>query len=138
MNIEGEIILGLYYETIDKIGLNYKEIKIPFIEKNKKGNLFEFDNVSYNIINENVNLVIKISYLSLKEDNKEVECVEDIKIKENKDNNDFSMIVYSVKRNDTLWKIAKEFKVTIENLKQINNIDQDEKIILGDKLYILK
>ena len=45
---------------IDKIGLNYKEIKIPFIEKNKKGNLFEFDNVSYNIINENVNLVIKI------------------------------------------------------------------------------
>lgn len=138
LNIEGEIILGLYYETIDKIGLNYKEIKIPFIEKNKKGNLFEFDNVSYNIINENVNLVIKISYLSLKEDNKEVECVEDIKIKENKDNNDFSMIVYSVKKNDSLWKIAKEFKVTIENLKQINNIDQDEKIILGDKLYILK
>ena len=45
------------------------------------------------------------------------------------------MIVYVVKPNDTLWSIAKKNKTTIENIKLLNNLENNN-IKQGEKLYI--
>lgn len=47
-----------------------------------------------------------------------------------------SMVVYIAQNNDNLWTIAKKYNMSIEELKQINEIE--EEIHPGQKLLILK
>lgn len=47
------------------------------------------------------------------------------------------MAIYICKPADTLWKIAKKFKTTIESIKNINNLDADQ-VFEGQKLLIIK
>ena len=46
-------------------------------------------------------------------------------------------IVYFVKDGDTIWNIARDFRVTMDSIKKVNNL-QDDKINRGEKLYIMK
>ncbi|MCM1157821.1 MAG: DUF3794 domain-containing protein [Bacteroidales bacterium] len=47
------------------------------------------------------------------------------------------IVGYIVKRDDTLWSIAKAFYTTVDRIKQINELETDA-IAPGDKLVILK
>ena len=47
------------------------------------------------------------------------------------------MIVYFVKDGDTIWNIARDFRVTMDSIKKVNNL-QDDRISRGEKLYIMK
>ena len=47
-----------------------------------------------------------------------------------------SVIIYSVDKGDTLWKLAKKYNTTIEELVKINDIENPEIIIIGQKLII--
>lgn len=49
-----------------------------------------------------------------------------------------SMTIYMVKPGDTLWKIAKRFNTTIEDIVMINEIEDPDKIYPGEKFLILK
>lgn len=49
-----------------------------------------------------------------------------------------SMIVYTVKKGDTYWSIAKKYNTTLEEIKELNEIDLDEAIYPGQKIMILK
>lgn len=49
-----------------------------------------------------------------------------------------SIIVYVIKNDDNLWKIAKKYRTTIEEIKNINNIVDDQEISSGEKLILLK
>lgn len=49
-----------------------------------------------------------------------------------------SMTVYIVKPGDTLWKIAKRFNTTIEEIVAINDIENPDLIYPGEKFLILK
>ena len=46
------------------------------------------------------------------------------------------MVIYFVKPGDTLWKIAKMFKSTVEDIAKINEIEDVNKISVGQQLYI--
>ena len=48
------------------------------------------------------------------------------------------MIVYFVKKGDTIWSIAKKFKVYMENIIKLNNLENPDKINVGDRLYIMR
>ncbi|AWZ49334.1 peptidase M23 [Clostridiaceae bacterium 14S0207] len=47
-----------------------------------------------------------------------------------------SIIIYVVQKGDTLWKIAKRYNTTIENIVKVNNIEEPEKLKEGTKLII--
>lgn len=47
-----------------------------------------------------------------------------------------SIVVYVVQPEDTLWKIAKKFNTTIEELVKINSIEEPDKLVSGQKLII--
>ena len=51
---------------------------------------------------------------------------------------DYSLIMYIVKRDDTLWKIAKKFGSAIDDIVRANGIEDENKIYPGQKLYIPK
>lgn len=49
-----------------------------------------------------------------------------------------SMTVYQVKKNDTLWELAKRFNTTVKDIQEINDIDTPENLREGQKIIILK
>lgn len=55
-----------------------------------------------------------------------------------KDNNiptDDSLVPYEVKKGDSLWKISREYGISVEELKQINNLDTIN-LQIGDILLV--
>lgn len=48
------------------------------------------------------------------------------------------MVIYVVKKGDTLWKLAKRFNSTVENIAEINNIEDPDLIYPGQRFVILK
>lgn len=57
---------------------------------------------------------------------------------EQNDDNPYSMVIYFVKPGDTLWKIAKRYKSTVEDISRVNNIENPNKISVGMQLFIPK
>ena len=51
---------------------------------------------------------------------------------------DYSLVIYVVKKGDTLWTIAKEFGSTVDGIARTNGIEDKNKIYPGQKLYIPK
>ena len=47
-------------------------------------------------------------------------------------------MLYIVKKGDTLWKIAKEFGSTVDDIARTNGIENPDVIQVGQKLYIPK
>ena len=66
----------------------------------------------------------------------ELEIINEIKINDEENDEGYSMIIYFVKPGDSLWKIAKRFKSTIKEIATLNEIANEDKINVGDKLYI--
>ena len=49
---------------------------------------------------------------------------------------DYSILMYIVKKGDTLWKIAKRFGSTVEDIVRTNGIQDENKIDIGQKIFI--
>jgi len=47
-----------------------------------------------------------------------------------------SITIYFTQEGDTLWKVAKRYLTTIDDIRKINNIDEDKEIIPGQQLII--
>lgn len=71
-------------------------------------------------------------------EDRKINFIEDIEEKECTKKSEYSMVVYFVKPSDTIWKIAKMFKVTMDSIIQANNLEDPDKINVGEKLYIVK
>jgi LysM repeat protein len=64
--------------------------------------------------------------------------VSNVNVKENSYKDDYSVVVYFIKPGDTLWDIAKKFRVTVDSLIRINDLENPDIIYPGEKLYIVK
>ena len=49
-----------------------------------------------------------------------------------------SMVIYTVKKGDTYWSIAKKYNTTLEEIKALNEIDLETVLYPGQKIMILK
>jgi len=141
INYELDAILNIIYETDNRNGINSKKVNIPCMTKlgvecdNIK---FEISKSEFNVNNEELNCEIEILCKSCKDSSKKIAILEDIEEKECEIKNEYSMVVYFVKPCDTIWKIAKMFKVTVDSIIQANNLENPDKINVGEKLYIVK
>ena len=146
---DGEMIVNFIFSN--SIGnVNSKISKIPF----------EL-NVENPLIDENVNVETNMSILNKRfevKQNGDVDCsidanmmtdflkdksiniIENIELAENDANaGDYdSLIVYVVQKGDTIWKIAKRFRSTIDDIVKINGIEDKNQIQIGQKIYIPK
>ena len=77
-----------------------------------------------------------IPVIVLCDKNVNISVINNININENQKQEYYSMVIYFVKPGDTLWNIAKKFKSTVEDISKINEIDNENKINIGDELFI--
>lgn len=68
----------------------------------------------------------------------EIKVIDNVGTIENEDNNIYSIVVYFVKPGDTLWNIAKKFRSTINAIASVNGIEDENKINVGQQLFIPK
>jgi len=146
---EGELTVNFIFLN-NNGNVNSKVSKIPF-EYNIE-NPMQDENVSVetktNIINKNfdvksngdVECTIDIESETEFLKNTNMNIIDNIEIEENDaDSGDYdSLIIYIVQKGDTLWKIAKKFRSTVEDISTINGIENQNQIQVGQKIYIPK
>ncbi|WP_297630167.1 SPOCS domain-containing protein [uncultured Clostridium sp.] len=65
------------------------------------------------------------------------EIVNDIKESENKEEQKkASITIYVIGEGDKLWDLAKKYKTTMAKIKEMNDLEEDEQLITGEKLLI--
>lgn len=139
-NCECETILNIYYEANSRNGLNVKEVVFPFVIRleNDDDIDFEITRNQFTVSNEIVSCDMEIFAKKEAETIKNINLIENVECKECKDDLDYKMCIYFVKPGDTIWKIAKEFKVCMSNIIAANNLEVPDRIKPGDRLYIMK
>lgn len=86
------------------------------------------------IISANIDMIVNNnSYKDTK-----LNIIDEIQTKGNKSEEDYSVVMYIVKKGDTLWDIAKKYGSTIDDIVRANAIEDANKINPGEKLYIPK
>ncbi len=108
---------------------------------NDKDDIKTILDLSENEINVNgsnieVNTAIDFTVMIFKKEG--LNAIDNISINDKRDCNNYSMVIYFVKAGDTLWEIAKKFRSTVEDIARINNIEDVDKIDVGQQLYIPK
>ena len=141
---EGEVSVNILYESTEVTRIDKKEFKFPInyelniLEGMSEENLdimvdVEKYEISSQTDNIQINIDLNISTKMFK--TIELNIIEDLEEKELEDKEEYSIIVYFVKAGDTLWNIAKKFRSTVENIKQINNIEDEDKLAINQQLF---
>lgn len=142
---EGNLNLKILFEQSN--GINMREIDLQFNFDMNSDKIEEQSNIETILKIRQNDFIIKDGVLEVtvgiefnisEQKNKVIKVIEEIQIEESKKCNPYSMIIYFVKPGDTLWKIAKMFKSTVEDIAKINDIENPNKINVGRQLYIPK
>lgn len=142
---EGEINLEFFYEVNN--GMNSSNIQIPFNFEINSKKINENCNIDTNIdikrddfvVNEGtINTSLELEFNISIRNSEKLNIIDEINIEENRDNSIYSMVIYFVRPGDTLWKIAKKFRSTMEDIAKVNGIEDKNEIYPGQQLYIPK
>lgn len=142
----GELNIEFLYEVSN--GMESKNINLPFNFEVESEFIEQNNNIDTDLAIEQDNFVIvsdgNIEANVVMQFNvgisrtEEISIIDNLEVKESRQNDIYSMIIYFVKPGDTLWKIAKKFRSTVEDIARVNGIDDENKIYVGQQLYIPK
>lgn len=141
---EGELTLNYIYSSNN--GVETKQTAIPFtynmdfagINQNSKIETSVDIGMQDFVITDNGTIDVKVDIvfnLSVTK-NAKINIIDDIVEDENRSMCTCSLVVYYVKSGDTLWKIAKKFGSTVEEIARINGIENENKLNVAQQLFI--
>ena len=143
---EGEIEISFIFSSNKTGWIDNKKIIIPFNHNieiegiNKESKIStKIDVIMQDFVimpDESIDIKIDLNFLIDCFNNINISVINSINISESKNQDIYSIIIYFVKPGDTLWNIAKKFKSTVQNILTINEIDDENKINVGDELFI--
>ena len=144
---DGELNICFLLTGDNSVGINTINTKIPF---NVTVNMQDVDNnsiidtqidvknQSFVVNNSTIDANIDLEVTTNMCNTEEVNIIENITSEETECVPACSMVIYFVKPGDTLWKIAKQYKSTVEDIVRINQIQNPDKIDVGMQLFIPK
>ena len=142
---EGELDVNFIFTDRSAVGINTKKVTIPFeqtvdeidttencrAETNIETNAQEFLNQA-GVVSANVDLNFETDTYR----NSAIPVINNITMEDEENLEDYSVIIYVVKSGDTLWKIAKRFGSTVDDIVRVNGMERPDKINIGEKIYI--
>ena len=140
---EGNLALSIIFDQ--NTGIFTRDIDLPFkfdfisdiisdksvietILKIKKNDFIVNDGI--------IEVTIDICFELLEQKTNKLNIIEELQVEDTRSCNSYSMVIYFVKPGDTLWKIAKMFKSTVEDIARVNDIKDVDKLEVGKQLYI--
>lgn len=143
---EGELELKFLFSDSGSNIMNTQNIVIPFnynmdcLGVSKTSNidtLVEIVMQDFVVMpDSSIEIKIDMQFITSISNDKNINVIQEINIEENRQEDDYSVIIYFVKPGDTLWNIAKRFRSTVKDITQINDIEDENKIFVGDQLFI--
>lgn len=140
-NHECELRLDFYYEADNRNGLNVKNTTIPFMVKfegEERSLDFRITKKQFTISNENVDCDMEIFVKQVDSSLKKISIMDNVEITPLEEENEYKMFMYFVKAGDSIWSIAKRFKVCMDDIIRLNNLQDPNKIDVGQRLYIMR
>lgn len=145
---EGELILKLIYENDSTVGVNTKILNVPFeftldnvedAESMEVNSEIEITREDFEVQDGgNLDCSIDMTFNTDMYRNQEVNVIQKVDSEIEDGLEDYSVIIYVIKKGDTLWQIAKKFKSTVDDIVRANAIENPDKINIGEKIYIPK
>lgn len=143
---EGEVSLNFIYDSTRGSGIDTKQIKMPFTfnvdfagvnQNSKVDTMLEVGMQDFIVTADDmVDIKIDLNFVTSMSRNAEINIIDDIKEDESRNVVTYSMIVYFTKSGDSLWKIAKKFGSTVEEIARVNGIENVDKLNVGQQLFI--
>lgn len=141
---EGEVSLNYIYSSNNTV--ETKKTSVPFnfnvdfvgvnqnsnIETNTEITMQDFVITADGSIDVKIDLMFNVALSK----SMQINVIDDIKEDENRSMCTCSLVVYYVKDGDTLWKIAKRFGSTVDEIARINGIENENKLNIGQQLFI--
>ncbi len=148
---------NLYVDGVVKLGVSFVNQDTGVIE-NKTYDLLVDNSISLgkDVKEENVDITIKTVSKAVSNINGNVEAninlefavgienidkvilIDEITDEDVKDDTLNNMYVYIIKKGDTLWDIAKKYKTTVDKIANTNNITDENKLDIGQKILIIR
>lgn len=146
VTLEGEVELEFLYESNASSRLESKIMKMPFNHSINNDNINEFTTLdtsieirtqNFVVLNDgNIDAKVELQFELMISKNEKINVIDNIEVDDKKECNGYSMVIYFVKPKDTLWEIAKKFDSTIEEIVRVNDIEDANKIMPGQQLFI--
>ena len=145
---EGELELNFIFENGNSVSSKIE--KLPFEcsvdndasdDKINVNTKIRINNAKFEYQSSSIKATVDMTFNIETSNNTNINIIDNIQIDENrqKDGEDYdSLILYIVQEGDSLWKIAKKFRSTIEDIARTNGIEDQNKLQVGQKLYIPK
>ncbi len=145
---DGELELNFIFASNNISGMDVKQVKLPFNFNIDVPNINSDMNIDteIEIVNQdfivgaegNIDVKIDMDFHLNMSNTMRINIIDEVSIDETHNKQIYSMIIYFVKPGDTLWKIAKKFRSTIEDIVRVNKIEDENKIYPGRQLFIPK
>lgn len=142
---EGELELNFILSNND-LQVEMRTTKIPFdysVDDLENGEEIS-TNMEIQVLNQDFivqdggvvtcNIDLEMAMNSYRTSNLNV--IDEIATNGEREEEDYSIIMYIVKKGDSLWKIAKAFGSTVEDIARTNGIEDENVIYPGQKLFI--
>lgn len=145
LRLEGELELNFILSN-SELQVETRTATIPFeysvdnVEDLQNSNV----NISMEIINQdfivqdggivNCNIDIQMDIDICR--NTSINVINEIQTVGEREEEDYSILMYVVKPGDSLWKIAKKFGSSVEDIARTNGIEDENLIMPGQKLFI--
>ena len=141
---EGELMLNYIYSSNNTV--ETKQTSIPFsynldfVGINQSSKLETYVDIGLQdfVITEDggIDVKVDIGFNLTVTKNTQINIIDDITEDENRSMCTCSLVVYYVKERDTLWKIAKKFGSTVDEIARINGIENGNKLNVAQQLFI--
>ena len=143
---QGEIELKFLFSSGDSLKIDAKTIIIPFdysmncpgaMSNSKVTTSIEVSMEDFVVMpDESIDIKIDLQFEVEFHKNEDINVIQEINIEENRDVQRYSIIIYFTKPGDSLWKIAKRFRSTVDAIATLNGIEDENKIGVGEQLFI--
>lgn len=143
----GDLKLKFILLNNDENYVKVQEVSVPFTFNQEIEGINKESSIDTDISNSfqeftkdgmDISIKVDLSLNTSSYDLETINVIDNIEELEDGETNPYSMVIYFVKPGDTLWKIAKKYRSTIDDIARINNIENPNKILPGMQLFIPK
>lgn len=147
VELEGNAKISLLTQNIENNEIDTKNIDVLINQKYDLSDINKDSNVYVDVIGENlsvmqngtdIEVVLSLDVNTNIEDMTQMSIIDKIEDMALDLSNLDSINLYVVKPGDTLWKIAKKYKTSVDKIVKINNIENPAEIDVGQKILVIR